>query len=188
MPGERTARAQRRWSGRVAGGDPDAEGRGPCRERERRREFSRLAVDPRGDLPGRLDGEARRMVAEGREWAIGDRLLCRRNDYRLDVRNGTRGLVTGLDEREGALTVWTDDGREVRLPADYLRHAEHGYAMTGHVSQGTTVDRAYLLATPERGGREWAYVAGSRQRIDLEVYAVHHEPERLEEALARIIR
>ncbi|MGE0026373.1 MAG: MobF family relaxase [Thermoleophilia bacterium] len=135
------------------------------------------------DRAGRLSD--RRLVAEGQEWAIGDRLLCRRNDYRLDVRNGTRGVVVGLDERERALMLWTDDGREVALPADYLRHAEHGYAMTGHVSQGTTVDRTYLLATPERGGKEWAYVAGSRQRIDLEVYAIHTDPEALGVALQR---
>ncbi|WP_217914737.1 MobF family relaxase [Miltoncostaea marina] len=135
------------------------------------------------DRAGRLSD--RRLVAEGREWAIGDRLLCRRNDYRLDVRNGTRGVVVGLDENERALTLWTDDGREVVLPAVYLRHAERGYAMTGHVSQGTTVDRTYLLATPERGGTEWAYVAGSRQRIDLEVYAIHPDPETLAVALER---
>jgi len=135
------------------------------------------------DRAGRLSD--RRLVADGREWAIGDRLLCRRNDYRLDVRNGTRGLVVGLDERQRALTLWTDDGREVALPADYLRHAEYGYAMTGHISQGTTVDRTYLLATPERGGKEWAYVAGSRQRIDLDVYAIHTDPEALGPALER---
>ena len=37
-----------------------------------------------------------RMWAEGREWATGDRLVCRRNDYSLDVRNGTQGTVVGL--------------------------------------------------------------------------------------------
>ncbi|MGE0027250.1 MAG: MobF family relaxase [Thermoleophilia bacterium] len=150
-----------------------------------RREVRLLNEMARAELhrAGRLSD--RRLVAEGREWAIGDRLLCRRNDYRLDVRNGTRGLVIGLDEREQALILWTDDGREVALPAGYLRHAEHGYAMTGHVSQGTTVERTYLLATPERGGREWAYVAGSRHRIDLEVYAIHTNPGMLRIVLER---
>jgi len=150
-----------------------------------RREVRLLNEMARAELhrAGRLSD--RRLVAEGREWAIGDRLLCRRNDYRLDVRNGTRGLVIGLDEREQALILWTDDGREVALPAGYLRHAEHGYAMTGHVSQGTTVERTYLLATPERGGREWAYVAGSRHRIDLEVYAIHTNPGMLRIDLER---
>jgi hypothetical protein len=126
-----------------------------------------------------------RLVASGRQWAAGDRLVCRRNDYRLRVRNGTRGTVVAVDQRARELRLRTDDGREVRLPFGYLEHAHHGYALTGHISQGATVDRTYLLATPERGGAEWAYVATTRQRLDLAVFVVHHEPERLEEALAR---
>jgi hypothetical protein len=47
-----------------------------------------------------------------------------------------------------------------------------------------TADRTYVLASPERGGREWGYVAGSRQRIDLRLYT-HSEPERAADALAR---
>jgi ATP-dependent exoDNAse (exonuclease V) alpha subunit len=124
---------------------------------------------------------AERLNAGGREWAVGDRLTCRRNDYRLDVRNGTRGSVVALDLGDGSLTLRTDEGRTVRLPAGYLSNVEHGYAATGHVSQGETVDRTYLLASPKRGGREWAYVAGSRHRIDVRVYAVHPERARLEE-------
>lgn len=115
-----------------------------------------------------------RLVAHGNEWAVGDRLLARRNNYqpKVDVRNGTRGTVTRIDRRHETLTIRTDDGRKVTLPTDYLEHVEYGYASTGHSSQGATVDRTYLLATPARGGREWAYVAGSRQRIDLRAYAV----------------
>ncbi len=126
-----------------------------------------------------------RLVASGRDWAAGDRLVCRRNDYRIGVRNGTRGTVTGVDRCARELRLRTDDGRDVRLPSAYLEHAHHGYALTGHISQGATVEWTYLLATPERGGAEWAYVAATRQRLDLAVFVVHHEPERLEEALAR---
>ena len=70
------------------------------------------------------------------------------------------------------------------LPPDYLEHAHYGYALTGHVSQGVTVERTYLLASPERGGAEWAYVAGSRHRLDLRVYAITDEPDQTAEALA----
>ena len=110
-----------------------------------------------------------RAGASGRP---GDRLVCRRNDYRagLDVRNGTRGTVAAVDPEAGALTLRADDGRAIVLPPDYLEHAHYGYALTGHVSQGATVERTYLLASPERGGAEWAYVAASRHRIDLRVY------------------
>jgi ATP-dependent exoDNAse (exonuclease V) alpha subunit len=122
----------------------------------------------------------------GRTWAAGDRLVCRRNDYQpeIDVRNGTRGTVLAVDPWERSLLLGTDEGRAVRLPADYLEHVRHGYALTGHVSQGATVERAYLLASPARGGREWSYVAGSRHREELRVYLADHEPEMAREALA----
>jgi conjugative relaxase-like TrwC/TraI family protein len=115
---------------------------------------------------------ASRLIASGREWAAGDRLVCRRNDYRpeIDVRNGTRGTVEAINRETGSLVLRTDDGRRVELPADYLEHAHHGYAITGHASQGATVDRTFLLAAPERGSAEWGYVAASRHRIDLQVY------------------
>jgi hypothetical protein len=131
-----------------------------------------LLARSRLDDAGKL-GKSR-LTAHGNEWAVGDRLLARSNNYNpaVDVRNGTRGTVTRVDRVRSTLTIRTDDGRKVKLPSDYLEHVEYGYASTGHVSQGATVDRTYVLATPARGGREWAYVAGSRQRIDLHVYAV----------------
>ena len=142
-------------------------------------QMARNALDAAGLLgPSRL-------VASGREWAVGDRLACRRNDYRLGVRNGTRGTVLEIDSESRALLMRSDEGATVRLPEHYLGDVQHGYALTGHISQGTTVERTYLLAAPERGGREWAYVAASRQRVDLSLFAVHHEPERLAAALAR---
>ena len=109
-------------------------------------------------------------MAGGTDWAIGGRLVCRRNDYSLDVRNGTAGTVVRLDPLGEHLDLFTDHGEIVRLPADYLAHARHGFALTGHVSQGESVDRTFVLASPERGGAEWAYAAASRQRHDLQVF------------------
>jgi conjugative relaxase-like TrwC/TraI family protein len=130
---------------------------------------------------------ATRLVASGREWAPGDRLVCRRNDYRpeVDVRNGTRGTVEAVSREAESLLVRTDDGRRVELPADYLEHAHHGYAITGHASQGVTVDRTFLLASPERGSAEWGYVAASRHRIDLQVYVAGGERVAVRDELAR---
>jgi conjugative relaxase-like TrwC/TraI family protein len=130
---------------------------------------------------------ATRLVASGREWAAGDRLVCRRNDYRpeVDVRNGTRGTVEAIDRDRGSLIIRTDDGRRVQLPADYLEHAHHGYAITGHASQGATADRTFVLATPERGSAEWGYVAASRHRIDLQVYVAGADRETVRDELAR---
>jgi len=142
-------------------------------------EMARSALDD-----ARLLGPSR-LLTSGREWAAGDRLVCRRNDYGLGVRNGTRGTVLKIDSVSRALLVRTDEGAAVRLPEQYLGDVHYGYALTGHISQGATVERTYLLATSERGGREWAYVAASRQRVDLSLFAVHHDSERLEAALTR---
>lgn len=141
--------------------------------------MAREALDEAG-LLGRT-----RLTAAGREWAAGDTLICRRNDYRLGVRNGTRATVTKVDTGMRALDVVTTDGVIVRLDAAYLENAHHGYAITGHVSQGATVDRTFLLATADRGGSEWAYVAASRQRLDLSVAVVDFDRERLEQSLSR---
>ncbi len=147
------------------------------------RELNRLARE-RLDAAGMLGAD--RLAAAGREWAAGDRLICRQNDYRpgLQVRNGTRATVLAVQRQAGSLWVITDEGRQVHLPGDYLAHAHHAYATTGNVSQGATVDYTFLLASPARGGREWAYVAGSRQRIDLRAYLTHHDPEGARGALA----
>jgi hypothetical protein len=84
-----------------------------------------------------------------------------------------------------SLRIRTDDGRVVDLPESYLEHVQYGYAQTGHAAQGATVDRTYLLASPARGGREWGYVAGSRHRVDLRVYALHHDADLAREELQR---
>jgi conjugative relaxase-like TrwC/TraI family protein len=152
-----------------------------------RREVAELNLLARAqlDAEGRLG--KKRLVAYGREWAAGDRMRFKLNDYRpdLDVRNQARATVTRVDRARQTVTVRTDDGRDVKLPPDYLEHVDYGYAGTGHASQGATVDRTYLLATPDRGGREWGYVAGSRHRIDLRVYAVHHDREEVQRELER---
>ena len=147
-------------------------------------ELNRLAR-ARMEEAGRLGSE--RVVAHGREWAVGDRLICRRNDYRreLDVRNGTRGTVVSVDVAAGSITAEADDGRVLVLPADYLEHVHYGYASTGHVAQGVTTERTYVYARPERGSREWGYVAGTRHRIDLRLYTTHDDSERALEALLR---
>jgi ATP-dependent exoDNAse (exonuclease V) alpha subunit len=59
-------------------------------------------------------------------------------------------------------------GRQVRLDARYLdptagRPLGYGYAITGHVAQGMTASRAYVLGS-EAAYREWGYVAMSRGR------------------------
>jgi hypothetical protein len=58
----------------------------------------------------------------------------------------------------------------------------HGYAITAHRSQGSTVDVAHVL--DDGGGRELAYVAMSRARTASHVYVTATDPRQAAERLA----
>ena len=117
-------------------------------------------------------------------FAVGDRVVCLRNDRRVGVTNGTLGLV----ERAvgSGLAVKTGDGICV-LPASYLEagHLGHGYTLTVYKAQGVTVDRAFVLSS-ESLTREAGYVAMSRARESTELFVsvrsdpdeVAHDPRR----------
>jgi hypothetical protein len=145
---------------------------------------------------GRLGPEA--VHVGGREFRVGDRVLCRHNDSRLGLRNGTRGAVVALDDEE--LTLRSDNGAARHVPLAYVaEHVEYGYALTGHAAQGATVERAYVLLPDQGALQEWGYVACTRARGETCIYlaereAIEHEmslpdpatpPERAARALER---
>jgi hypothetical protein len=119
---------------------------------------------------GRLGRE--RLDMAGVDFAVGDRVVCRRNSDALEVRNGTRGTVSTLDPEDGSLMVATDRGEGVELPRAYLEagHLQHAYALTGHAAQGLTVEHAFVLGTDRGRLREWGYVALSRARSETRLY------------------
>lgn len=96
-----------------------------------------------------------------RAFARGDRLMFLRNERSLGVKNGTLGTIESVTP-EG-MTVRLDGGRQVAFDAKDYAHVDHGYAATFHKSQGVTVDRAHVLATPGMD-RHSAYVGMSRHR------------------------
>jgi AAA domain len=99
----------------------------------------------------------------GLSLALGDRVICRRNDRLLDLDNGTRGTVRHLDEER--VVIETDSHLMRTLPANYVcEHVEHAYALTGHGMQGATVETAIVLASPRDLTAGWSYTALSRAR------------------------
>src|SRR3546814_10504015 len=96
-----------------------------------------------------------------REFAGEDRILFLRNEKSMGVKNGTLGTV----ERASAerLAVRLDNGERVDVDLKLYAHVDHGYAATIHKSQGMTVDRSHVLATPGLDAHG-TYVALSRHR------------------------
>ena len=143
----------------------------------RRHEVAELNACARAlmEADGRLGRE--RMLANGIELARGDRVVCARNERRLGIVNGTRGTIAALDQAARTAVLATDDGRQFLLPASYLDagHVRHAYALTGHKTQGLTVERAFVLADGEGALREWGYVALSRARTETRLYTARTE-------------
>lgn len=107
-------------------------------------------------------------TAGGCEFALGDEVVCLRNDRRIGVVNGTRGVVVGTADGGVTLRVGT---AVQHVPQAYLAEGRlaHGYATTIHKSQGDTVDRAFVLGTDSLH-RESGYVALSRARVRTDLY------------------
>ncbi|MGI8800834.1 MAG: ATP-dependent DNA helicase [Solirubrobacteraceae bacterium] len=108
--------------------------------------------------------------------AVGDRVICRRNDRWIDVDNGTRGTVRHLaDER---IVIETDSHLVRDLPAGYVaEHVEHAYALTGHGMQGATVERAFVVASPRDLTAGWSYTALSRARATTRLLIHPDQPD-----------
>ena len=144
-----------------------------ARDNDTRRALNQAARELRRD-----HGELGEQCVYGHgELAVGDRVICRRNDALLDVDNGTRGTVRQLDEHR---VVIETDSRLIReLPAQYVaEHVEHAYALTGHGMQGATVEAAIVLATPRDLTAGWSYTALSRARAGTRLLIYDDQPAR----------
>ena len=102
-----------------------------------------------------------------RDFASGDRIMFLRNERSLGVKNGTLGTLEQVSE--GRMAVRLDGGSRVAFDLKDYAHVDHGYAATIHKSQGVTVDRAHVLATPGMD-RHGAYVALSRHREGVQLH------------------
>lgn len=102
-----------------------------------------------------------------REFASGDRIMFLRNERSMGVKNGTLGTLEQVSE--GRMAVRLDGGSRVAFDLKDYAHVDHGYAATIHKSQGVTVDRAHVLATPGMD-RHGAYVALSRHREGVQLH------------------
>ena len=145
-------------------------------------ETARMRMRAAGDL-GHEVGVA--VERGARNFASGDRVMFLQNERGLGVKNGTLGIVEQVSAQ--SMTVHTDDGRSVRFDLKDYNKIDHGYAATIHKSQGMTVDRAHVLATPGMDAHA-SYVALSRHRDGVELHYGRDDfanPNRLTQTLSR---
>ncbi|HEV8628415.1 MAG TPA: MobF family relaxase [Acidimicrobiia bacterium] len=118
---------------------------------------------------GRLGPDV--LTVDERSFAVGDRVLTRRNRYDLGVVNGDVGEITGASRSRIHLRL--DDGREVSVPFSYAveGHLDFAYARTIHQSQASTCDVEFLLGDDALVA-ELGYTGLSRARDHNRLYTV----------------
>jgi len=98
----------------------------------------------------------------------GDRVIWTKNDYELDLFNGTQAIVLGFPK--GGMQLFTEDGREVIVPSSKRSNVEVAYAMTIHKSQGSEWPFVLLVASSSHWimhDRNLLYTGASRSAESL---------------------
>ncbi len=123
---------------------------------------------------------AQEIEVGGARFAAGDQVITRVNDQAAAIYNRERWHVVEVDSASGsAVFQGIDQPRTVEVGADYLARTnphseapalEHAYAVTTYSAQGSTFDRAYVMADPSMDKQE-LYVAASRTREETRLYA-----------------
>ena len=109
-----------------------------------------------------------------KQFATGDRIQFTAKDKALGVNNRDLGTITKLED--GRITVQMDGKTERTIQFDpaKMRHFDHGYAVTSHVSQGLTEGRVIANIDTESArsliNTRLAYVAVSRAEHDARIY------------------
>ncbi|MDV5145478.1 MobF family relaxase [Streptomyces sp. SBC-4] len=170
-----------------------------------------------GDLHG---PEHTYAVAGGREItvSVGDQVLLRTNDYRSrrsggdqeDVLNGYRGIVRAVDTDRRVLVEWREkaaDGHQDRaewIDAEYIGQGglSLGYAITGHKSQGLSVQEALVYGPGAQASALYTMLSRDKKEshlfLPLSVYETEadrarggepeNEQEQLDRAVSGLIR
>lgn len=111
-------------------------------------------------------------IAVGRyDFHVGDQVVVTRNNASLLVRNGTQGIVTGIDAERNEIQLCIDGGLTVRINTELFPHIDLGYCTTTHKAQGATVESAFVLIGGPMTDRQLSYVQGSRAKGTTRFYA-----------------
>ena len=107
-----------------------------------------------------------------RYFAAGDKLLFLRNDKKLGVKNGTRGVIVSIDGE----CIRVDCGKEkgiVEVDTSKYKAIDYGYCQTPHKAQGATVSRAIINMSSKDAGlnsKNSYYVDISRAKHNVQLF------------------
>lgn len=122
-----------------------------------------------------------------RSFKRGDKVLWTKNDYTLEIFNGTLGLVVDFDEEEGSIVINVEGKDKVipptlegfnpttqeRFQYDPRNFLVLGYAVTTHKAQGSQFENVlYALSNSRAATRQNLYTAVTRAKKKLTILNV----------------
>ncbi|MEL7329646.1 MAG: MobF family relaxase, partial [Cyanobacteria bacterium J06559_1] len=122
-----------------------------------------LSVDPAGCKRKTVYSSQRLDVA------VDDRLRWTKNDRKAKTRNGQQFTVAEVDG-ETVRTV-DESGQSRWISLSGHQHVDYAWVSTTYSSQGKTADRVLALMSEKTTNRESFYVAVSRAKHGLKLYA-----------------
>ncbi len=120
---------------------------------------------------------------------VGDRILFTENSWKLKVKNGHFATIKSIKGLTITATIIKGKKeREVVFDANEYKNFSYGYAATIYKTQGVTVSHTFVYAGGEYWSRNLIYVALSRHRDLVHLFAdreTHKDFETLKKNLSR---
>ena len=131
-----------------------------------------------------LPSISQRGLEESKPYAIGEKIIFTKNDYRIKdtegnlvgVKNGQLGKITDIKGHK--VTVETNSKQTVTFDTREYKHFDYGYAITTFKAQGTTTDNALIVHDSTQKGsntRNKIYVDVSRAKKSVKIFTDNRE-------------
>lgn len=123
-------------------------------------------------------------LEESKPYAIGEKIIFTKNDYRIKdtegnrvgVKNGQLGKITDIKGHK--VTVKTNSKETVIFDTREYKHFDYGYAITTFKAQGITTDNALIVHDSTQKGsntRNKIYVDVSRAKKSVKIFTDDRE-------------
>lgn len=98
----------------------------------------------------------------------GERVLFKKGDRKIGVKNGDIGTVISVDDHQFEARL--DSGEVITVPSRYKK-LDYAYAMTVHKSQGMSVENTFVCVDTKWWDRALSFVAFTRHKEKLKIFA-----------------
>ena len=141
-----------------------------------------MALNPNNPIRVGQNDNDRVVIRNGHQLRIGDRILCMKTNYELNILNGDAGTVVDceLDEENNAYLLNHFGKKDIALDRNYWANLDLAYAMTIHKSQGSEYDvvvipmttshymmlKRNLLYTAVTRAKKLCIIVGTKRALD----------------------